>query len=64
LNYFAAEFIIALVDENPTFDGFRTALEKNDAEFTVRFEFNSSVVLNYFVVSIYGISTVQTEPHV
>ncbi|CAL8099006.1 unnamed protein product [Orchesella dallaii] len=29
-----AEFIIALADENPTFDGFRIALDKNGAEFT------------------------------
>lgn len=29
-----AEFIIALADENPTFDGFRVALDKNGAEFT------------------------------
>ena len=33
---FVAEFIIALADENATFEGFKTALEKNGAEFTVR----------------------------
>ncbi|XP_035704142.1 ATP-dependent RNA helicase DHX8 isoform X3 [Folsomia candida] len=29
-----AEYVIALADENPTFEGFRSALEKNGAEFT------------------------------
>jgi ATP-dependent RNA helicase DHX8/PRP22 len=30
-----AEYVIALADENPTFEAFRGALEKNGAEFTV-----------------------------
>lgn len=30
-----AEYVIALADENPTFEAFRAALEKNGAEFTV-----------------------------
>lgn len=45
-----AEFVIALADENPTFEGFRTALERNEAEFTVTY-IQFSIIRNIVLMS-------------
>jgi len=44
---FSAEFVISLAEKNPTFDGFKSVLVKNGADFTVSF-----FVISIFVPSI------------